>query len=315
MIAPAKDNYKYSTSQLLTFMKDSYLDRTSRPIYALIYILPFLVIYEIGTIMINPEILTKSLHASQLRVVSFIWIQNMLELLGFTGRAVWIATPLVVVIILLALQITSKTKWKVKLGDLFPMTLECILLGIPLIVLSLIFNRTVTYQHHFTQPRTAQYRQTCVISDCTVAYVSAQQPRIRVDNKNGSSIENKPSLFTEIVTGIGAGIYEELIFRLVLICLLMFLFQDIAGAKKTHAIILSVLISAALFSAHHHFFFVNGSITIGEQFSAVRFAFRAIAGVYFAGLFAVRGFGITAGTHAFYDILAAVLNASMFGQL
>jgi len=37
-----------------------------------------------------------------------------------------------------------------------------------------------------------------------------------------------------------------------------------------------------------------------------------LAGVYFAVIFAVRGFGIVAGTHAFYDILAAILNAIFF---
>jgi hypothetical protein len=37
-----------------------------------------------------------------------------------------------------------------------------------------------------------------------------------------------------------------------------------------------------------------------------------LAGIYFAVLFAVRGFGIAAGTHAFYNIIAAVLNAFLF---
>jgi hypothetical protein len=39
------------------------------------------------------------------------------------------------------------------------------------------------------------------------------------------------------------------------------------------------------------------------------FAFRTAAGVYFAYLYSERGFGITAGSHAFYDIFAVTLNA------
>jgi len=43
-----------------------------------------------------------------------------------------------------------------------------------------------------------------------------------------------------------------------------------------------------------------------------KFLFRMLAGVYFAVLYALRGFGIAAGTHAFYDILAAMLNLLVF---
>jgi hypothetical protein len=47
-------------------------------------------------------------------------------------------------------------------------------------------------------------------------------------------------------------------------------------------------------------------------FNPTEFGFRTIAGVYFAILFAIRGFGITAGTHAFYDIIATLVNAIFF---
>jgi hypothetical protein len=46
----------------------------------------------------------------------------------------------------------------------------------------------------------------------------------------------------------------------------------------------------------------------------MEFGFRAVAGVYFAVLFAIRGFGITAGTHAFYDIIATIINSVFFQQ-
>jgi hypothetical protein len=58
---------------------------------------------------------------------------------------------------------------------------------------------------------------------------------------------------------------------------------------------------------------MHGRFDQTAVFSWPPFVFRTIAGVYFAGLFAVRGFGITAGTHAFYDILAAAMNAFFFG--
>ena len=63
-----KDKYKYSTSQLFNFAKDSYLERTSRPIYAMVFLLPFIIFYEVGTFCINTDILNQS----QIRVVSFV---------------------------------------------------------------------------------------------------------------------------------------------------------------------------------------------------------------------------------------------------
>jgi hypothetical protein len=113
---------------------------------------------------------------------------------------------------------------------------------------------------------------------------------------------------------VGAGIYEELVFRLILICVLMVLFQDVIGLSRQNAIVLSVLMSAALFSAHHHIIWMDGRLARSAPFNWTEFVFRTIAGVYFAILFAIRGFGITAGTHAFYDILATLVNAIFFGQ-
>ncbi len=62
----------------------------------------------------------------------------------------------------------------------------------------------------------------------------------------------------------------------------------------------------------HHFVFINGQFAHSSQFNWTAFGFRTMAGIYFAVLFAVRGFGICAGTHAFYDIIATILNAFFF---
>ena len=133
---------KNSSGQLLEFVKDSYFDRTSRPIYALTYLLGFIVLYELGTLIISTDVLSSSMEAVQVRVVSFAWIQNLLMYhLNFPARMTWIATPLVVMVILLALQITSKTQWKVTASDFVPMTIECILLTVPLIMEKIFANK------------------------------------------------------------------------------------------------------------------------------------------------------------------------------
>ena len=44
-----------------------------------------------------------------------------------------------------------------------------------------------------------------------------------------------------------------------------------------------------------------------EVFDAYVFLFRTLAGVYFAVLFQLRGFGIAVGAHACYDVLVGVV--------
>ena len=205
MTRPRKS--KRASGQLVSFSPDSYLDRTSRPIYALTYLLGFMLLYEIGTFLIHPETLTESLTQPQVRVVAFVWVQNILEFIGFGSRLTWIAAPFVVIVILLALQITSNTKWQVRIGDFIPMTLECILLAVPLIVLSLILNRN---------------GQAAPSPASAVIYLQETVEPL-----------TQRMLMVDIITGIGAGIYEELIFRLILICLLMMLFQDARSEEHT----------------------------------------------------------------------------------
>ena len=327
-----KDRYGYSTSQLLNFAQDSYLERTSRPIYAIVFLLPFIVFYEVGTILLNTDVLNQS----QVRVVAFVWLQNLLEYLGSSGKVAWIAPPLAVVIILAGLQLASRKRWGFGLGDLWPMAIECILLAVPLIVLSLFLNSPPAPQDDIGQlgGSVRRYHRVSLRLHSGQAYVM-RDSRFEIHNTQydkivlscssvaekslpsaatetgGGEVKSEP-LLASIVTGIGAGIYEELVFRLILICVLMLLFQDVLGLSRKSSVILSVLVSAGMFSAHHHIVFVNGQLALSAAFNWTEFGFRTIAGVYFAVLFAIRGFGITAGTHAFYDIIATIVNAAFF---
>jgi hypothetical protein len=280
-----KTDSGFNTDTLFNFVNDSYLERTSRPVYAVLFLLPFIIIYEIGTFAINTDILNHS----QIRVVAFVWLQRWLDSLGFAGRFAWVAPGLAVIIILLSQQITSGKKWKVWLSDFFPMIIECILMAIPLIVLTLFLNSIGSADN-----------------------TGIQNSSVQIISLASSTLAGGHNLWTNIVTGIGAGIYEELVFRLILICLLMMLFQDAFKLNHTSAIMLAVFISAGLFSAHHHIDFLSGKENPADPFDWAKFAFRTIAGVYFAFLYAIRGFGITAGTHSFYNIIAVSITAGFF---
>ncbi len=302
-----KASSSHATSQLLNYASNSYLERTSRPVYAIVFLLPFIFFYEIGTFLINTDVLNRS----QVRVVAFVWLQQLLQYLGTSSRIAWIAPPLIVILILIGLQLASRKRWYFNASDYIPMVLECTLLAVPLIVLSLFFNRPVVTPDQVPRPDSnTPAAVSRLVGGSGAAMADAiHDPALPLA---ADSQTRSHSLMANIVTGVGAGIYEELVFRLILICVLMMLFQDLIGMSHSNAIVSSVLISAALFSAHHHIIVLDGHLGRSAPFNWTEFSFRTMAGVYFAALFALRGFGITAGTHAFYDIIATLINAMFF---
>jgi membrane protease YdiL (CAAX protease family) len=112
-----------------------------------------------------------------------------------------------------------------------------------------------------------------------------------------------------LVLSIGAGIYEEMVFRLVLFHLLHMLLVDVLRIPKGRAVPLMVVTSAVLFSLYHYRmpWFPWFTLTGSEVFEWQSFVFRTLAGIYFGMIFMWRGFGLTAGAHASYDILIVVL--------
>jgi len=299
-----KDKNIRDASQLFNFARDSYLERTSRPFYALIFLLPFIIFYELGTIFINTDLLNQS----QVRVVAFVWLQRFLGYLGFGDKFAWAAPALAVVIILVALQIVSRKQWYFGYKDVLPMSVECILLAVPLVVLSLFLNGYIQPKNDIKQLDGSRLQVQTQLIQCSSEMEAEPSPAVEDSRQS----PGRQELLAAVVTSIGAGIYEELVFRLILICLLMILFQDGFRLDRKNAIIFSVLVSAVMFSAHHHIDFFSGQMT--EPFNMTAFGFRTLAGIYFAVVFAVRGFAITAGTHAFYDIIVVFLNTYFLNQ-
>jgi len=110
-------------------------------------------------------------------------------------------------------------------------------------------------------------------------------------------------VFARLVGYCGAGLYEEVLFRLLLLPVVV---QGLRwlGLASGMAILAGILSTSLLFSAAHY---VG---PLGDAFDFYSFTFRTLAGCFFAMLFAIRGFGITAGTHAAYDMLVGLLLAS-----
>jgi hypothetical protein len=107
-------------------------------------------------------------------------------------------------------------------------------------------------------------------------------------------------LATQLMISLGAGIYEELLFRVLIVGTLAALARRGFGWSAGAAGVFATLAGALIFSAFHYIG------PYGERLELGSFAFRAIAGVVFSGMYLLRGFGITAWTHALYDVFLAL---------
>ena len=109
-----------------------------------------------------------------------------------------------------------------------------------------------------------------------------------------------PSFFTAIVLSLGAGLYEEIAFRVVLFGigrrLLLAIFPEATPGQRVMASLAWAATAAAVFSGWHYF----GQF--GEPFELRSFVFRWVCGLVFTVIYAFRGFAPVVWTHALYDI-------------
>ena len=105
---------------------------------------------------------------------------------------------------------------------------------------------------------------------------------------------------TQLMISLGAGLYEELLFRVLLVSLLARLARVGFGWVPGASGVFAVLVGALIFSAFHYVGPYGDTLELGS------FTFRAVAGVLFSALYLLRGFGITAWTHALYDVFLSL---------
>ncbi|AHG91541.1 Abortive infection protein [Gemmatirosa kalamazoonensis] len=102
---------------------------------------------------------------------------------------------------------------------------------------------------------------------------------------------------TKLMLALGAGLFEELLFRVLLVGALAFGLRRVLGAGPTLAGAVASGVGALVFAAAHYI----GAY--GDAFTLASFTFRALAGLFFSVLYVLRGFGITAWSHALYDVM------------
>src|SRR5688572_921282 len=86
-------------------------------------------------------------------------------------------------------------------------------------------------------------------------------------------------LLGSVIVSLGAGVHEELLFRVVLLGGIAAFLEKIAGVRRFLALTCAFVVSSILFSAAHH---------LVEPFRVGAFVYRTLCGLFFAGLYQFR---------------------------
>jgi hypothetical protein len=247
------DRHWWGSAARAGFVNGNYWSAVRRPLPCLIFVMPVLVVYEVGVLWLGGS------SAELIRTGADAWMRQALASVGLKDQFL---PPLALVIALLGWQAANPRDWRFPPRFLLGMIFESLIFAIGLIGLSRLV-------------------------DLGFAHLESQRP-LAVGAPSSSA--------TAVISFLGAGLYEESLFRLALIPSLYATLR-ILHTPTVLAQTLAVTASAILFSIAHH------AGAPGESFTWFAFIFRWLAGVYFAWLFVVRGFGVAVGAHAAYDIL------------
>jgi len=230
---------------------------------------PLVCLAFVAPILLVYEVGVLVLGAQATRNGVDVYLRGALEMLGF-GQ--YFLLPLLTASILLAWHHTTSQPWRLRSNVLVGMAFESLALGFSLLFLARM--------------------QVWMFSASPAAITCAS-----------AASTNNGGFAGQLIGYFGAGIYEELLFRLILLWPVAGLIKYI-GAPRWGSLVGAIIITSLVFSAaHYKAFTFNGGAEDLEMFS---FLFRFIAGVFFSTLFLYRGFGIAVGAHALYDILVVV---------
>jgi hypothetical protein len=236
----------------------TYWGRSRQPLSSLIFLIPLLIAYELGVMIYA----TNYANGTEQQIYARTLLNEFFAWFGVTTHFL---PGLIVVVLLLSCHIVSGAKWEWNPPLYLAMAAEALFLAGPLFVLMKFVG-----SHVQMQARAA-------------ALTGRAPPAV------GQTWQ------AELVFSIGAGIYEELLFRVIVIALLHWLLVDLLEVDDTLGSMLAVFVSALLFALYHF-------SPQQHPFSMGKCLLYMLGGLYLAGVYVIRGFGIAAGTHAAYDI-------------
>jgi len=135
-----------------------------------------------------------------------------------------------------------------------------------------------------------------LISLIMIRFLGIDPPRMAAARESAGPLTN-------LVMSLGAGVYEETVFRLGMLWGLAVLFERVFGLRRMVAVLGAFVISSVAFSAVHHLG------PLGDPVELWVFTFRFLAGMLFGLLFWFRGFAVAVYTHAIYDVVVLVFRS------
>ena len=261
----------------------SYWQSARRPFAALLFLLPILGIYEFGIMSVGTE-------SSVPRNGADHWMRSWLIEAGFAYH--WVL-PVLVVVSLLAWHLSAGDRWCCSLDTLGGMLGESLLFAVLLILCGQILSAT--------------FRRNGLPTASIFSLAAGAAP-VEAATSNG--------IMPRVVSFLGAGIYEEVMFRLMAIPVCFYLLRAVL-VPRAIAAGTAILMTTFLFALAHYLGPDASSLSLATAVDAAwnvadneslwyGFTFRLTAGLCFSLLFVTRGFGITVGSHAIYDILVGI---------
>lgn len=256
-----------STTSLTTrasAIADDYWQLSVRPLHVLVFLLPLIVLYELGV----ATYLSGGPHGEDIRAKLLLSV--FFNTFGVAGLYVPAAA---VAVVLLFWHALSRDKWRVRPLVIGGMALESGLWALPLVV----FGAALLSVSSDYLPAAAEVAGGAVRS-AAEAGVNPWQRRATI--------------------ALGAGIYEEFLFRLVGITLLHMVIKDLLGAGEWPARIIAVVLTALAFAFYH-----DATVQAGVINWPILVVYT-FAGLFFGALFIGRGFGVVVGAHLVYNLIA-----------
>jgi len=248
-----------------------YWQETRRPWVNLVFIAPWLVLYEVGVWL-------SDWTGQTARNGADAWLRAGLDRSGWP--LAWLL-PLVVLATLWGWHRVSQEPCRVRRDTLAGMAAESVLFACGLIL----------------------------IGQAIDGWMKVSDPLLLATGVS--------SVALRFVNFLGAGLYEEFLFRLCLLPLGYALLRGVLVPRKVAAG--CAIVATSLVFALAHYLNPTGDMTVLSLFTdAVArvqtqrelwfgFAFRLIAGGYFAAIYCTRGFGIAVGCHALYDVIVGIV--------
>jgi hypothetical protein len=247
-----------------------YWKQAREPLACLVFLMPLLVVYEVGVLWFGGD------EPLSVRNGADYWLRSGLVSLGVQAFLL----PGLIIGGLLLWHRYGDYPWRVSRETLVGMFAESMILAVCLLFVAQL--QDMAFQCWFP-------------SEFSIREGSpGERPLLAIPANFGG----------RMISYIGAGVYEEVMFRLMLLPLCLLFFQRVFRMRDGWSAFLAVFLTSLTFSVAHY---IGGA---GEAFSLFSFTFRTTAGCFFATVFLLRGFGITVGCHAIYDLMVGVLTAS-----